>query len=672
MRFACICGLVLCLAAGIRADDRQEIEKALAKPIVAAGQTLMELKASVKAKIPRMPAVKSAAEWRTIEQDLRNRLLDQVVFRGEAAKWRTPKTRVEWLDTVPGTNGYRLRKLRYEALPGMWIPALLYEPEKLEGKVPVSLAVNGHDPNGKASPYKQIRCINMAKRGMIVLNAEWFQMGQLRVAGNAHGAMNQLDLCGTSGLAPFFLNMSRGLDVLLAHEHADPTRVAVSGLSGGGWQTIYISALDPRVTFANPVAGYSSFLTRLEHDKDLGDSEQTPCDMATIADYTHLTAMRAPRATLLTFNSKDDCCFESGYTLPLLEASARPIFKLLGAEHALRTHVNDVPGTHNFEKDNRQALYRMLGDFFFKDDPKYSAIEIPCEKEVKKREELDVPLPADNTTFNSLAKRLSERLPADAKLSEVRSAPDWQVSQRKCLHELLRIGEFKFDATKQLGDRKGIASFWRLKINDQWSVPVVVLARGEQKATTILIGDAGRAKLAAEAEKLLAAGHRVIAVDLAYFGECAVPSCIVACAVAGNGGRSAAWTPGGRVGRDRPLVREGIQLRRGRRRGGRAAKLRDCARGRGVGRKGDRLVAIAWIARQPEGIDRTESHGRATPGAILLRVVGIVRSQSTDRARGAEAGDFCEADRTFADCEMKGLKSWYARFKTDFDPISGN
>ena len=50
MRFACICGLVLCLAAGIRADDRQEIEKALAKPIVAAGQTLMELKASVRAK----------------------------------------------------------------------------------------------------------------------------------------------------------------------------------------------------------------------------------------------------------------------------------------------------------------------------------------------------------------------------------------------------------------------------------------------------------------------------------------------------------------------------------------------------------------------------------------------------------------------------------------------
>ena len=27
--------------------------------------------------------------------------------------------------------------------------------------------------------------------------------------------MNQLDLCGTSGLAPLYLDMKRGLDVLL-------------------------------------------------------------------------------------------------------------------------------------------------------------------------------------------------------------------------------------------------------------------------------------------------------------------------------------------------------------------------------------------------------------------------------------------------------------------------
>ena len=111
--------------------------------------------------------------------------------------------------------GYRIKKLRYEALPGLWIPALLYEPDNLGDKrVPVVMNVNGHDGKGKVAPYKQIRCINQAKRGMLALNVEWLGMGQLRTPGFMHYRMNQLDLCGTSGLAPFYLSMSRGLDLL--------------------------------------------------------------------------------------------------------------------------------------------------------------------------------------------------------------------------------------------------------------------------------------------------------------------------------------------------------------------------------------------------------------------------------------------------------------------------
>src|SRR4029077_18588138 len=182
---------------------------------------------------------------------------------GEANEWSKAPLKVEWLETIPGGPGDRIRKLRYEVAPGWWIPALLYEPDKLAGKVPVFLNVNGHDPVGKATEYKQMRCINQAKRGIIALNVEWLGMGQLRTDGFAHGRMNQLDLCGTSGLAPFYLSMKKGLDVLLSLENADPARVGVAGLSGGGWQTIIISSLDPRVKLANPVAGYSSFLTRI-------------------------------------------------------------------------------------------------------------------------------------------------------------------------------------------------------------------------------------------------------------------------------------------------------------------------------------------------------------------------------------------------------------------------
>ena len=169
--------------------------------------------------------------------------------------------------------------------------------------------------------------------------------------------------------------MRRGLDILLEHEHADPSRVGVAGLSGGGWQTIFVSALDPRVTLSNPVAGYSSYLTRIHHHSDLGDSEQTPVDLACTADYVHLTAMLAPRVALLTFNEKDNCCFAAPHALPPLLEAARPVYALLGKAPHLHDHINYDPGTHNFERDNREALYRVIGQHWFAeaDRPEFDA-----------------------------------------------------------------------------------------------------------------------------------------------------------------------------------------------------------------------------------------------------------------------------------------------------------
>jgi hypothetical protein len=507
------------------AQEKSSLPGWLGHAIVGLDDTHAELQEYVDRKIPRMPAVKTAEEWQKAERDYRRRVLDEVVFRGQGKSWRDAKTGVEWQETIPGGDGYKIRKLRYEALPGMWIPALLYEPESLAGKLPVSLAVNGHDGNGKAASYKQIRCINMAKRGMIVLNVEWLGMGQLRGPGWQHGCMNQLDLCGSAGIAPFYLAMSRGLDILLAHEHADPQRVAVSGLSGGGWQTIFISSLDTRVKLANPVAGYSSFRTRLLHWKDLGDSEQTPCDLATVVDYTHLTAMLAPRASLLTYNDKDDCCFESGYALPPLLDAAGPIFRLLGQEKALRSHINSEPGTHNFEKDNRQALYRMLGDFFFPGNVDYSALEIPCDKEVKTSEQLNVPLSEKNADFNVLAKELARQLPKERAFPTNKAeAEAWQKARQEKLATIVRPFSLHAEANRTGNEEKNgtKATFWRVKLGERWSVPVVEMVRGEPKSTVIMLADGGRPALADLAEKNLVASQRVLAVDLFDFGECRI------------------------------------------------------------------------------------------------------------------------------------------------------
>jgi hypothetical protein len=497
--------------------DPQDVATLLAHPVIDSDLPLSEVQAYTEAHVPAMPAVKSRAEWEKFAQKTRRDALDKIVFRGEAARqWRDAKTRVEWLETIEGGPGYHIRKVRYEVLPGLWTVGLLYEPDQHADKIPVHLAVNGHDGSGKAASYKQIRCINLAKRGVASLNIEWLGMGQLRSEGFAHTRMNQLDLCGVSGLAPHYLDMSRGLDVLLSLPYADPQRVAVSGLSGGGWQTITISSLDPRVTLCNPVAGYSSFRTRVRFTSDLGDSEQTPNDLATVADYAHLTAMLAGRGALLTFNARDNCCFAADHAMqPLLDA-AGPIFELYGQANRLRTHVNQDPGTHNFEVDNLEALYRVVGEEFFANDKNYNAEEIHSFSEVKTAAQLQVELPGENTDFHQLAVSLSQSLPRDPQLAK--SNPE---AARSKLAEIVKYKAHTVTAKKAVSETRGDtkATFWQLHAGADWTVPAVELVRGEPKGTTILIADGGRKSVAANAETLLASGQRVLAIDPFYFGE---------------------------------------------------------------------------------------------------------------------------------------------------------
>jgi AcrR family transcriptional regulator len=95
-------------------------------------------------------------------------------------------------------------------------------------------------------------------------------------------------------------------------------------------ERIFISSLDPRVTIANPVAGYSSFVTGAQFpDPDLGDSEQTPVDLASIADYTTLTAMRAPRPTMISNNAFDSCCFRGDYAKCPADLGGSPLFRFV-------------------------------------------------------------------------------------------------------------------------------------------------------------------------------------------------------------------------------------------------------------------------------------------------------------------------------------------------------
>ena len=408
---------------------------------------MVEAQIYLASRVKPMPPVRDRDEWEKYAAGLRAQILDNVVFRGEAAQWRNMPVKVEWLDTIPA-SGYRLRKFRYQVLPGLWLPALLYEPAELKGRVPVAINVNGHEGEGMATSYIQQRCIHLARNGVLAFNYEWYSKGQMNLPGYSHARMNQLDLTGTSGLAPFFLAIQHLLDVALGHPNADSARVAVTGLSGGGWQTILFSSLDPRVTLAAEVAGYSSFVTRTQYPaQDLGDSEQTPVDLGQYADYTHLTAMLAPRPFLLTHNAFDNCCFRADYAIGPLLVAAQPIFALLGHPERLHYHANFDQG-HNYGEDNRQTFYRFLAEFFF---PGGSFPDHEEPADLRTPEALRMPLPEPNEDFHTLAMRLSEKLPRPLAISAAES--------REKLRDIVRWTDYRVTALPAGADRCGLASF---------------------------------------------------------------------------------------------------------------------------------------------------------------------------------------------------------------------
>jgi dienelactone hydrolase len=468
----------------------------------------VETQIHLASRVKPIPAIASTAQWDAYAQQLRTQILDNVVFRGEAAKWRDVPTKVAWLDTLTG-NGYRVKKFRYEAIPGMWIPGLLYEPAQLTGRVPVVINVNGHEGEGKATGYIQERCINLAKKGLLAYNYEWFGMGQLAAAGYNHARLNQIDLTGASGLAPFFLAERRLVDIALEHPNADVERLAVTGLSGGGWQTILLSSLDPRVKLAMSVAGYSSFVTRTQFpEMDLGDSEQTPVDLGQFADYTHLTAMLAPRPLQIAHNARDNCCFRADYALAPLMVAAGPIFALYGDAGRLRSHTNFDAG-HNYGLENREALYRLLKDYFYAGGAEFSAEEIPSASEVRTAEQLRVPLPEGNEDFHTVALKLSAHLPRG------------QTPTRARLREIARWTDYRATA-HQVSTRTagGIAiTATRLSLDNTWTVPLLELSPAAGTGTTLVLADSGKSTLANEIQQLLDQKRRVVTIDPFYFGE---------------------------------------------------------------------------------------------------------------------------------------------------------
>ena len=90
-----------------------------------------------------------------------------------------------------GRDGYRIDKLVFQTLAGVWVPAHLYVPGELTDPAPAVLVSSADTwSEGKAHPDAQAFAINMARLGFAVLVFD--AMGQGERAGSPAGYRRRL------------------------------------------------------------------------------------------------------------------------------------------------------------------------------------------------------------------------------------------------------------------------------------------------------------------------------------------------------------------------------------------------------------------------------------------------------------------------------------------------
>lgn len=510
-------------AQGEGAHVREVLKDTIVSPAVSDFQIRQHI-IQATSPLPKAPA--TAQEWTVSAQRLRAHLLNDVVFHGWPTEWIESAPKFEEAGVIETGHGYRIRKLRYEIVPGFQSSALLYEPEHIEGKIPAILNLAGHDgPQGYAYEFKQKRCISYAKHGILALNLEWFGFGELAKSGNDHWFAAHLDFVGANGLGIFYLAMRRGLDYLYLNPQVDRNRIGVTGLSGGGWQTIVLSALDERVKATNPVAGFSALRSRVEVKDygDMGDVEQSGTDFLQRSDYTDLVAMMAPRPTLLTYNGEDDCCFRAMLVKPRVYDAIQPFFQLYGKADLFTWHENRDPGDHNYQLDNRLADYS-----FFTKQFGLPAItdEAGVAAEVRSYQDLVTTLPENNLTILDLARQVGRQLTREPIPTTADERKTWSTSQRERLKNIVRyqpvdLRDVWTIAMTKNRDLQSISYLFRLSnglsANGIWLRSI--LQSSDHAPVTLVLNDQGKDEAGDVVLQHFSRGEQVLALDLMFTGS---------------------------------------------------------------------------------------------------------------------------------------------------------
>ncbi|CAG7644323.1 hypothetical protein PAESOLCIP111_04665 [Paenibacillus solanacearum] len=253
-------------------------------------------------------------------------------------------------------QAYRLEKLYYESLPGLYVAGHLYIPRELSSPAPGVLYVCGHHRNQKIQYQDHAR--RLAQLGFVTLIIDTVQNGE--VFGEHHGTYSRGWFDWVSkGYTPAAIevwNAIRGLDLLSARDEVDEQRLGVTGHSGGGSISWWTMCADDRVKAIAASSGTgheASHLRERTLDRHCDcNFPNNPFGWSLIEQY----ALAAPRPVLIVAPDRD-AVFQIDSVEDVF-GRLKGLYASLGAEDRLKLFA--FRSAHMYTPESRKQIFSWL------------------------------------------------------------------------------------------------------------------------------------------------------------------------------------------------------------------------------------------------------------------------------------------------------------------------
>ena len=311
----------------------------------------LRLEASLKFAEHQLPG--NLKEWEAYRVHLKNEVIKKA---GVVFSHKLPLNIKETGEVK--MKGYVVKNIAFQTRPGVYATANLYIPDG-SGPFPAVINMLGHWTKGKIdSTGPQTVGHTLASNGYVCLTIDPWGAGERGIKHGIyeyHGANLGASLMniGEPLIGIQISDNMRGVDLLCSLPYVDSLNIRATGASGGGNQTMWLSAVDERVKADVPVVSVGTFESYVMGSNCI--CEQLP-DGLTFTEEAGIVALsNAP----LLINHKQDSN-PTFFPAEMLRSylNAKRVFKMAGKENSISYQIFDLP--HGYKREDREA---MLGWF---------------------------------------------------------------------------------------------------------------------------------------------------------------------------------------------------------------------------------------------------------------------------------------------------------------------